>query len=201
MIQKRAILEDREKKEKEKKKEVPSVDVDDERHVLLKNKVKEIIGKKIQENMMLKDMSLSTKTIHTDDKRIVVVGVKGKRELKMKTQVMQLLTEATLQRLGGSTKAILEMNKGLLHVLHLIDVAPEGKISTRKLLGSINSTSMHKYLKEAEELGFIQRYTERMPQGQKGGIMVMNALTEKGRCLLQLHDELDSNISSNSRCR
>jgi hypothetical protein len=154
MIQKRAILEGRDKKERGKKKEeeVPSIDVFDERQVLFKNKVKEIIDKKIQENMMLKkDKSFSTKTIHADDdKRIVVIGVKGEREFKMKTQVIQTLTEATLQRLGGSAKAILEMNKGLLHVLHLIDVAPEGKISTRELLRSINSTSMHKYLKEAE---------------------------------------------------
>jgi len=91
----------------------------------------------------------------------------------MKTQVIQTLREATLQRLGGSAKAIFQMNKGLIHVLNLINQAPEGKISTRELLRSINSTSMHKYLKEAEELGFLKRYTQRMPQGQKGGVMVI----------------------------
>jgi hypothetical protein len=103
-----------------------------------------------------------------------------------------VLTEATLERLGGSAKAIFQMNKGLIHVLNLINQAPEGKMSTRELLRSINSTSMHKHLTEAEELGFIKRYTERMPKGQKGGVMVVNSLTEEVRVLLKLHVELAS---------
>ena len=111
----------------------------------------------------MKDMSFIAKTIRVDGKRITV----GEDEFKMKSRAIQTLTEATLQRLGGSAKAILEMNKGLIHVLNLINQTPEGKMSTRELLRSINSTSMHKYLKEAEELGFIKRYTERMPKGQK----------------------------------
>jgi DNA-binding HxlR family transcriptional regulator len=140
----------------------------------------------------MKDKSLIVKTIRIGSKRIVV----GEHEFNMKSQVIQTLREATLDRLGGSARAIFDMNKGLIHVLNLINQAPEGKISTRELLRSINSTSMHKYLKEAEELGFLKRYTERMPPGQKGGVMVMNSLTEEGRVLLKLHDELTSSSSS-----
>jgi hypothetical protein len=39
------------------------------------------------------------------------------------------------------------------------------------------------------------RYTERMPQGQKGGVMIMTSLTEEGRVLLKLHDELAASDS------
>src|SRR5215210_1420705 len=99
---------------------------------------------------IMKDMSFITKTIQVGNKRIVV----GEREFDMKTQVMQTLMEATLDRLGGSARVIFAMNKGLIHVLNLINQAPEGKISTRELLRSINSTSMHKHLQEAEQLGF-----------------------------------------------
>ncbi len=139
-------------------------------------------------NNEIKDMSFSGKAIHPELEKLS----KEDDKLKMKLQVMQTLTEATIQRVGSFEKAIFQMNKGLLHVLNLINQAPEGKISTRELLRIINSTSMHKYLKEAEELGFIKRYTERMPQGQKGGVMIMNSLTEEGRVLLKLHDELAS---------
>jgi len=141
-----------------------------------------------------KDMSLSTNAIREERKRKIV---------EMKMQVMQTLTEATLLRLGGEHKAIFQLNKGLIHVLKLVSQAPGGKISTRELLRSIKSTSMHKHLKESELLGFIKRETERMPKGQKGGTMVVNSLTEEGRILLKMANEFDndndnddSNISS-----
>src|SRR5215216_6827999 len=82
-----------------------------------------------------KDVSLSTNAIREERKRKIV---------EMKMQVMQTLTEATLLRLGGEHKAIFQLNKGLIHVLKLVSQAPGGKISTRELLRSINSTSMHK---------------------------------------------------------
>ena len=135
-----------------------------------------------------KDKSLNTKLLRWDD----VIISKAKKEeprrkqVEMKMQVMDTLTEATLLKMGGQEKAILEMNKGLIHILELIDQAPNGKISTRELLRTVNSTSMHKLLKEAELLGFVKRELEKMPEGQKGGVMMANSLTEEGRVLLRL---------------
>ena len=134
------------------------------------------------EERLLRDLSLSTKAIREEKKR---------KRVEMKMQVLQTLTEATLLRLGGQ-KAIFQMNKGLIHVLELIEKAPGGRISTRELLRTINSTAMHKYLKEAELSGFIKRELEQMPPGQKGGRMMVNSLTEEGRVLLEMAGEYSS---------
>lgn len=127
-----------------------------------------------------KDTSLSAIPIREEKKR---------RLAEMKALVIQTLTQTTLERLGGRRKAIFQLNKGLIHVLELIDQAPEGKISTRELLRTINSTTMHKYLKEAELSGFVKREMVKAPEGKKGGTMVVNSLTEEGRVLLELADE------------
>jgi len=191
MTRKRAELIGEEKKKSTKKEEqVPSKD----------NKKWENLGLMFyyKANDMInemKDMSVIERPIRPDVKEKLS---EEDNRLKMKLQVIETLTEATFERLGGSARAIFDMNKGLIHVLNLINQAPEGKISTRELLRIINSTSMHKYLKEAEELGFIKRYTERMPQGQKGGVMIMNSLTEEGRVLLKLHDELDTTTTTSN---
>lgn len=132
---------------------------------------------------MRKDVSLISKAIRQERKRKLV---------EMKMQVMDTLTEATFLKMGGPYKAILEMNRGLIHVLELIDQAPNGKISTRELLRTLNSTSMHKLLKEAEAFGFVKRELVKMPEGQKGGKMMANSLTEEGRVLLGLAGEYSS---------
>jgi hypothetical protein len=128
-----------------------------------------------------KDMYLSTNPI----------GAERKRKLKeMQYRVIQTLLEATVnKRDGGLHRMVFQMNKGLFHILEIIDKAPNGKISTRDLLRTINSYNMHKLLKEAERLGFVKRETERMPEGKKGGVMVVNSLTEDGRVLLELSDQ------------
>jgi hypothetical protein len=128
-----------------------------------------------------KDMYLSTSPI----------GTERKRKLKeMQYRVIQSLLEATVnKRDGGLHRMVFQMNKGLFHILEIIDKAPNGKISTRDLLRTINSYNMHKLLKEAERLGFVKRETERMPEGKKGGVMVVNSLTEDGRVLLELSDQ------------
>jgi hypothetical protein len=128
----------------------------------------------------LKDLSLSTNAIREERKRKIA---------EMRSQVMQTLTDATFLKLGGQDKAVLDMNKGLIHILELINKAPEGKMSTRELLRTINSTAMHKLLKEAELYGFVKRELEQMPQGQRGGRMMVNSLTEEGRVLLVLAKE------------
>jgi hypothetical protein len=107
----------------------------------------------------------------------------------MQAYAMQQLIDSTLQRIGNSYETIFNMNRGLLHILDLIDKSPGGKIPTRELLRTMHSYNMHKHLKEAEKLGYIKRETERMPEGQKGGSMVVNSLTEEGHLLLKLSRE------------
>lgn len=128
-----------------------------------------------------KDVSFSTNPL----------GSEKKKKLKeMQYRVIQTLLEATVSKKdGGLHRMIFQMNKGLFHILEIIDKAPNGKISTRDLLRTINSYNMHKLLKEAERLGFVKRETERMPEGRKGGVMVVNSLTEDGRILLGLSDQ------------
>ena len=118
-------------------------------------------------------------------------GSERKKKLReMQYRVIQTLLEATVNKKdGGLHRMIFQMNKGLFHILEIIDKAPNGKISTRDLLRTINSYNMHKLLKEAERLGFVKRETERMPEGKKGGVMVVNSLTEDGRVLLGLSDQ------------
>ncbi len=119
------------------------------------------------------------------------IGSERKRKLgEMQYRVIQTLLEATVNKKdGGLHRMVFQMNKGLFHILEIIDKAPNGKISTRDLLRTINSYNMHKLLKEAERLGFVKRETERMPEGKKGGVMVVNSLTEDGRVLLELSDQ------------
>ena len=126
----------------------------------------------------MKDLSLRVNSIPKEEERKL-----------MERYILQTLTETTLLRLGGGNKAIFELNKGLIHVLELIKKAPGGMISTRELLRTINSTTMHKYLKEAELSGFIKRELTKPPEGKKGGTMVVNSLTEEGRVLLELANE------------
>lgn len=128
-----------------------------------------------------KDMSLGINPIHSGRK---------KRLREMQYRVIQTLLEATVNKKdGGLHRMVFQMNRGLFHVLQIIDKAPNGKISTRDLLRTINSYNMHKLLKEAEKLGFVKRETERMPEGKKGGVMVVNSLTEDGRVLLGVSDQ------------
>jgi hypothetical protein len=127
---------------------------------------------------IMKDLSLRVNSIPKEEERKL-----------MERYILQTLTETTLLRLGGGNKAIFELNKGLIHVLELIKKAPGGMISTRELLRTINSTTMHKYLKEAELSGFIKREMVKVPEGKKGGTMIVNSLTEEGRVLLDLADE------------
>ena len=129
-----------------------------------------------------KDMSpLNTNPIGSERK---------KKSREMQYRVIQTLLEATVNKKdGGLHRMVFQMNKGLFHILEIIDKAPNGKISTRDLLRTINSYNMHKLLKEAERLGFVKRETERMPEGKKGGVMVVNSLTEHGRVLLGLSDQ------------
>jgi hypothetical protein len=113
-----------------------------------------------------------------------------KRLREMQYRVIQTLLEATVNKKdGGLHRMVFQMNRGLFHILEIINTAPNGKISTRDLLRTINSYNMHKLLKEAERLGFVKRETERMPEGKKGGVMVVNSLTEDGRVLLGLSDQ------------
>lgn len=113
-----------------------------------------------------------------------------KRLREMQYRVIQTLLEATVNKKdGGLHRMVIQMNRGLFHILEIIDKAPNGKISTRDLLRTINSYNMHKLLKEAERLGFVKRETERMPEGKKGGIMIVNSLTEDGRVLLGMSDQ------------
>jgi hypothetical protein len=128
-----------------------------------------------------KDMSLGINPIHSGRK---------KRLREMQNRVIQILLEATVNKKdGGLHRMVFQMNRGLFHILEIIDKAPNGKISTRDLLRTINSYNMHKLLKEAERLGFVKRETERLPEGKKGGVMVVNSLTEDGRVLLGLSDQ------------
>ena len=119
------------------------------------------------------------------------IGSETKWKLgEMQYRVIQTLLEATVNKKdGGLHRMVFQMNKGLFHILKIIDKAPNGKISTRDLLRTINSYNMHKLLKEAERLGFVKRETERLPEGKKGGVMVVNSLTEHGRVLLGLSDQ------------
>lgn len=128
-----------------------------------------------------KGMSLGINPIHSGRK---------KRLREMQNRVIQILLEATVNKKdGGLHRMVFQMNRGLFHILEIIDKAPNGKISTRDLLRTINSYNMHKLLKEAERLGFVKRETERLPEGKKGGVMVVNSLTEDGRVLLGLSDQ------------
>ena len=139
--------------------------------------------------------------IHSRMDPIKPIGIERVKKLSREdletSPAVQLLVDSTLERLSTSYETILHMNRGLIHVLDIINKAPEGKISTRELLRSMNSMNMHKYLKEAERLGYVDRRTEKMPAGQKGGNMIVNSLTERGHMLLALADEYKIRRSSN----
>lgn len=131
---------------------------------------------------VMKDLSLITNTLGDELPSMT-------RKQMTQHQVMRPLIESTIQRLGSSNKAIFHLNRGLIHVLKLIDQAPDDKISTNELLRNMHSFNMHKYLKQAESLGYVIREPERPPEGQKGGTMVMNSLSKEGRILLEMSEE------------
>src|SRR5215217_7751939 len=79
------------------------------------------------------------------------------RTNKLISQVIQTLTTALVKNAAQQPEKLLQMNKSLIHLLQVIDAAPEDKISTRELLRTIKSYNMHRFLKEAEELGFVSR--------------------------------------------
>jgi hypothetical protein len=104
---------------------------------------------------------------------------------KLMSQVIETLVAAVPQ---PTPQQLLHMNRGLIHVLQIIDQAPNGQISTRKLLETINSGDLHKLIKKGEELGFIERKKVKNPKGQKGNNMVVNSLSPMGYKLLELSD-------------
>jgi hypothetical protein len=112
-------------------------------------------------------------------------------ELLEKIERMQdlMTVQTTLERaaLGEPTdpQKLIHLNRGLIHVLQVIQNSPTGRISTRQLLREVNSDKMHKLLKKAEDLGLIDRSIEPMPQGQKGGKMTINYLTPLGEEVLR----------------
>jgi hypothetical protein len=113
------------------------------------------------------------------------------KEAEMRYHVLQTLFEASVRRKTSNARsALYNMNRGLIHMLEIIEKAPNGKITTRELLKTIKSYNMHKLLKEAQILGFVKRTPEKTPKGMKGGTRIVNSLTEEGRFLLQeLADE------------
>jgi hypothetical protein len=82
------------------------------------------------------------------------------------------------------------MNRGLIHLLQIIDQAPKGQISTRMLLKSIKSYDLHRLIKKAETLGFIKREKVPKPPGQRGNNITINSLTPEGREILKVTDDL-----------
>lgn len=136
-----------------------------------------------QRLLLLKDQEELEKSDSTSDIR------------HMKAHALQVLNEAAItaaiakQPPSFTPKRLLYMNRGLIHLLEIIDQSPESQISTRKLLEAINSGDLHRLIKKAEELGFIKREKVKKPKGQKGNNMVVNSLTEEGRVLLGLADE------------
>jgi hypothetical protein len=138
---------------------------------------------------------LSQTKKHVVQSRTEIIKPKGNerrnktRKEKMQNQAVQALVNSTLERISNSYEMIFGMNRGLIHILQLIDSAPGGKISTRELLRTMNSMNMHKYLKQAERLGYVRRESQKMPPGRKGGNMIVNSLTEQGRYVLALSDE------------
>jgi len=108
---------------------------------------------------------------------------------------MQTLRVATINEITvplSSPHRILSMNKGLIHLLQIIGKAPNGQISTRKLLDTVNSRDLHKLIIKGEELGFIKREKVPKPPGQRGNNMVINSLTEEGRALLRVANKISS---------
>jgi DNA-binding MarR family transcriptional regulator len=109
----------------------------------------------------------------------------------MSSPVMQTLMMSTLNDIEiTSPQKILSMNRGLIHLLYIIDKAPNGQISTRKLLDGINSRDLHHLIKKGESLGFIRREKVPKPKGERGNNMTINSLTPEGRALLRVADDL-----------
>lgn len=108
---------------------------------------------------------------------------------------MQTLRTATINEIVpslSSPQKLMSMNKGLIHLLQIIDKAPNSQIPTRRLLDIINSRDLHKLIKKGEELGFIKREKVPKPKGQKGNNITINSLTKEGHDLLEAADKLQN---------
>jgi hypothetical protein len=123
----------------------------------------------------------------------------AQQKMMMSSPAMQALMVSTFNDMElTSPRKILSLNRGLIHLMHIIDKAPNGQISTRKLLKSINSYDLHHLIKKAEALGFIKREKVPKPHGQKGNNMTINSLTPEGRELLRVADDLLAGTSNSS---
>jgi|SRR5215218_5245985 DNA-binding MarR family transcriptional regulator len=139
-----------------------------------------------EELLLLQQLHNSIQS-RTDNANLLDWENEEERRTKIMSLVMQTLASAAEPL---SPWKLLQMNKGLIHVLQIIDQSPKGQISTRKLLEAINSGDLHKLIKKGEKLGFIERKKVKKPQGQKGNNMVVNSLTLKGHMLLEVYDML-----------
>jgi hypothetical protein len=121
------------------------------------------------------------------------------RSLRNNTTAMQTLRVATINDIVpalSSPEKLVSMNRGLIHLLQIINKAPNGQISTRKLLDTLNSRDLHRLIIKGEELGFIKRDKVPKPPGQKGNNMMVNSLTEEGRALLKVANKISTSTDS-----
>jgi hypothetical protein len=123
----------------------------------------------------------------TDSTKLLDWEDEEERREKILSLVMQTLASAAVAT-PPTPQKLLQMNKGLIHILQIIAQSPKGQISTRKLLEAINSGDLYKLIKKAEKLGFIKREKVKNPKGQKGNNMVINSLTLEGEYLLEVSD-------------
>lgn len=120
-----------------------------------------------------------------DSERLLEEDDDNQKRMRMAHQIVKSLTDETIRDIMLPER-VFQMNKGLIHILQVINDSPSGNISTRDLLRTINSYNMHKLISKGERLGFIKRKTTAMPKGKKGGRMVVNSLTYEGKLLLKI---------------
>ncbi len=110
--------------------------------------------------------------------------------------MLETLQQAVLYESKAEPYKLVQMNKGLIHVLQVIRDAPNGRMSTRGFLKEIGSWEMQKDLKKAVDLNLVRREKERMPKGQKGRERIINYLTEEGKRLLEFVENKEHFINS-----
>jgi hypothetical protein len=103
------------------------------------------------------------------------------------SQVRQLLVDDYTKHVLTNDR-LFQLNEGLIHVLQVINDSPTKQMSTRSLLKIVKSHNMRKNIEKAHRLGLIRRESMKMPQGRKGGNMVMNSITETGKLLLEVEN-------------
>jgi hypothetical protein len=162
--------------------------------------IQDELNKAIQRGLQQQREEAAAIQSRTDIENLLEWDDVDEADYKLMSQVLETLASTVPQPTPGQ---LIRMNRGLIHLLQIISESPDGEISTRELLETINSGDLHKLIKKGEKLGFIERKKVKNPHGKKGNNVVVNSLAPMGLMLLEIADayDLDRHSSSNRRIR